>query len=350
MRPEITEKIRQIFFKQKNDLRYDWVEDCKKSTPQQFPRIYNELNDLGPLNELLADTSITEILVNSPHEIFYERNSRLVRHEDHFFSIQTYNAALERLAHRCGTYLNRDKPFVEGHYKNIRVTIIFNEVSRGFNLLSLRIQPQLPWTLTSLFQNQWCTEYQLKNIRQTLSNRQNFLVVGPTGSGKTSFLQALVNEFKPSLQRLVIIEDTQELHLPNAVSVSLLTREDPSGLVHNINMDHLLKRALRLRADRLIVGEIRSDEARTLLMTLATGHAGSFGSLHASTAPEALLRLEMLIQMGAPQWSLNSIRRLIQLCVHSIFVVENQNGKRKLEGQYQIHSLEEHGFTLSRLE
>ncbi|AGH94841.1 ATPase, T2SS/T4P/T4SS family [Pseudobdellovibrio exovorus] len=350
MHPEIKDKIQQIFFKQKNDLRYDWADDFKKSAPQQFPRIYNELNDLGPLNQLLADGSITEILVNSPHEIFYERNSRLFQHDDHFFSVQTYNAALERLAHRCGTYLNRDKPFVEGNYKNIRVTIVFNEVSRGFHLLSLRIQPSLPWTLTSLAKNQWCTEQQVTQIRQTLSHRHNFLVIGPTGSGKTSFMQALLNEFKPNLQRLVVIEDTQELHLPNAVSVSLLTREDPSGLVSNVNMDHLLKRALRLRADRLVVGEIRSDEARTLLMTLATGHAGSFGSLHASTAAEALLRLEMLIQMGAPQWSLSSIRRLIQLCVHSLFVVENQNGKRRLEGQYQISSLEEHGFTLSRLE
>ena len=173
--------------------------------------------------------------------------------------------------------------------------------------------------------------------------------MGGTSSGKTSFLQSLLQEFSKN-ERAVIIEDTQELNLPNSACCSLLTRQDPSGCVRDITMDDLLKRALRLRPDRLVIGEIRGPEAKSLLMALATGHDGSFGSMHARTASEALLRLEMLIQMGAPQWNLKSIRHLIAMTLQNIFVVEKLNGKRQLQGIYQISSLEENGIILQKLD
>ena len=130
----------------------------------------------------------------------------------------------------------------------------------------------------------------------------------------------------------------------------MLTRQDPSRQIPDVSLDDLLKRALRLRPDRLVVGEIRGAEASTLLLALASGHQGSAGTLHAQSAQEALLRLEMLVQMGAPRWSLYSVRELIRLSLQNIIVVEKTRPHRRLKAIYKISSHETNGLTLHRLD
>ncbi|MEK6627522.1 MAG: ATPase, T2SS/T4P/T4SS family [Bdellovibrionota bacterium] len=353
MKPEISAHLEKIFLKQKDNFKYHWQEDLKSADASIRLRVENELLDLGPLNSLLLNPEITEILVNRFNKIFYEKAGLLHQHADHFYSEHTYNSMLERLAQKCETYLSREKPFIEAQLNNLRITIIFSEISRGYPLLSIRIQPELNWSLPALFKNNFFNQNQLNIITKILETKKNFLVIGGTGSGKTSFMQALLGQIN-TLERMVIIEDTQELHLPNQVSVSLLTRQDPSQSVQDISMDDLLKRSLRLRPDRLVVGEIRGPEARSLLLALSTGHDGSFGSLHARSAQEAMLRLEMLIQMGAPQWSLSSIRRLIAMTVQNIIVLEKSSeggaSRRKIKGIFEINSLEETGLTFTQLD
>ncbi len=366
MHTEISLKIQKIFNEQKRLAEDSWNIENQNSNQskslqsfvdQQLAsvseihkhRILAELNGYGPIDELLNNEDVTEIIVNKYNEIYFEMKGELHQWHDLFFSEQTYLSCLERISQLCQSYLNRDKPFVEAQLGFWRITILFSELSRGSNLLTIRKQPKAVWTLNQLYKNSWCSELQLTIIHKIFTAKKNFLVIGGTGSGKTSFLQALLQEFN-SNERAVIIEDTQELHLPNAASCSLLTRQDPSGTVQDVSMDDLLKRALRLRPDRLVIGEIRGAEAKSLLMALATGHDGSFGSMHARTASEALLRLEMLIQMGAPQWSLTSIRNLMAMTIGFLFVLEKVNGKRRLQGIYQISSLEENGIVLQKLD
>lgn len=332
------QKLQQIISEKTNALS----ELCKK-------RVRSEIEKLGPLEGLLADPTITEILVNSPESIFVERYGRLEKHSDRFFDESTYNQCIERISQLCHSYMNKEKPFIETQIGKFRYTLIFSDLSRDHHLLSIRKQPEQLWTLEKLYQSNWCSESQYRLLQKLISEQKNFLMIGGTSSGKTSALQAMINEM-PQNERLVIIEDTQELHLCNPMSVSLLTRTDGINKNNDVTMNDLLKRALRLRPDRLVVGEIRGAEAMNLLMALATGHAGSFGSMHARTASEALLRLEMLIQMGAPQWSLQSIRRLIGMTVEYILVVEKKNGQRSLEGIYQITSVEETGITMMKLD
>jgi pilus assembly protein CpaF len=332
------QKLQQIISEKTNALS----ELCKK-------RVRSEIEKLGPLEGLLADPTITEILVNSPESIFVERYGRLEKHSDRFFDESTYNQCIERISQLCHSYMNKEKPFIETQIGKFRYTLIFSDLSRGHHLLSIRKQPEQLWTLEKLYQSNWCSESQYRLLQKLISEQKNFLMIGGTSSGKTSALQAMINEM-PQNERLVIIEDTQELHLCNPMSVSLLTRTDGINKNNDVTMNDLLKRALRLRPDRLVVGEIRGAEAMNLLMALATGHAGSFGSMHARTASEALLRLEMLIQMGAPQWSLQSIRRLIGMTVEYILVVEKKNGQRSLEGIYKITSVEETGITMMKLD
>lgn len=311
-------------------------------------RILNELNGFGPVTTLLADESVTEIIINQYDQIYFERSGKLVRSEDHFFDQNSYRGFIEKLCGFCQTYINAEKPFIEVQLDNLRITVLFPEVCRGEYIVSIRKQPLTRWTFERLAAQDWATPQDIVAIKKLINQKKNFLVVGGTGSGKTSLLQACISEMHTD--RLVIVEDTQELQPVFTQNASLLTRIDPTKKLIDVTMNDLIKKALRLRPDRLCVGEIRGEEATALLMALATGHDGSFGSLHARTAAEALLRLEMLIQMGAPQWSLQSIRRLIGLTVQNILVVEKRDGKRCLKGIYELCSVEEHGITLQQLD
>ena len=363
MDKNILSKIEKIFIRQKEILNFDFdqpeirsnkienivADEVQHEAPEVRQRVHSELLGLGPIDSLLLDTEITEILVNRYDEIFFEKSGLLIRHTDHFFSEGSYTNTLDRLAQQAGTYFNREKPFIEVQLGRMRITIIFSEISRGSSLLSIRLQPSYVWTFAELLRSGWCSENQYRLTQEIFKAKKNFLVVGGTGSGKTSLLQSFISQLS-NTERGVVIEDTQELQIAQSACVSLLTREDPSHVVPDINMDDLLKRALRLRPDRLIIGEIRGAEAKSLLMAMATGHEGSFGSLHARTAEEAILRLEMLIQMGAPQWSIYSIRRLIGMTIQNIFVVHKKNGRRCLQGIYQISSIEENGPTLYKLD
>lgn len=347
MKPELIKNIELIHLEQKNNHDFDWKSSLNHLDQQMLDRLDEELNGWGPIKSILALEGVTEVLANNFDQIYFEKNGTLNFSSDHFYSKKTYIACLDRLAQSCQTYLCREKPFVEAQIGNLRITVIYSEISRGVPVLSIRVQPPEKWTLEKLNKHSFTTENQFEFIQIILKNKFNFLVVGPTGSGKTSFLQALL-EALPANERAVIIEDTQELHLPNPTCVSLLSRQDPAQTVPDVSLDDLLKRALRLRPDRLIVGEVRGPEAKSLLLSLSSGHNGSFGSLHARSAHEALLRLEMLIQMGAPQWNLNSIRKLILMTLDYIIVLEKNKGLRKIKGVYKINSLEETGFTLSR--
>lgn len=311
-------------------------------------RILNELNGFGPITSLLNDEAVTEILINQFDQIYFEKTGRLQRSDDHFFDVNSYKEFIEKLCSFCNTYINSEKPFIEMQLNNLRLTVLFPDICRGEYLVSIRKQPLTRWTFERLQAQGWASDSQISILKSLIAQKKNFLVVGGTGSGKTSLLQAAITEM--SQDRLVIIEDTQELQPVYAQNSSLLTRIDATKKLIDVTMNDLIKKALRLRPDRICVGEIRGEEATALLMALSTGHDGSFGSLHARTAHEALLRLEMLIQMGAPQWSLQSIRRLIGLTVQNVLVVEKRDGKRVLKGIYEVCSVEDHGITLQELD
>lgn len=362
--------VKNVFRKIKEEQK-NYLEDNKKSSDDTFinhseyvlaqvnsaldlydinikQRLEYELDGFGPIQSLLMNDTITEILINQFDQIFYEENGLLKQHDDHFLDQDSYHQFIERLMAIGKTFINNEKPFVEFQKDFIRYTIIYPDIARGHYVLSLRKQPMSFWTFEKLKQNAWASENDFLILNKIINERKNFLVIGGTGSGKTSLLQSFLHAIGQQ-QRTIIIEDTQELQPIYPVNTSLLARIGIDQNINEITMNDLLKKALRLRPDRLCVGEIRGGEAMALLMALATGHEGSFGSLHAKTPQEALLRLEMLIQMGAPQWSLQSIRRLIGLTIQNIIVCGKINGKRKILGIYEITSVEENGVTLHQI-
>lgn len=322
---------------------------CLEKAPASLERIENEFFHSGPLEALLADDEVTEIILNGPESIWFEKSGCLHRHSDTFLGELTFRNFVARLSREAGMNANLNHPFADGRWRECRVHLIIPPATQSQALLTLRRHPRSPWSFESLLAHRWSEEKPLNELKELVRSRKNFLIVGSTGSGKTSVLNACLQEINTS-ERAVIIEDTDELVAPNLASVKLITRRDPQGQLREVEQSDLLKQALRMRPDRLVMGEVRGGEAKDLLMAFATGHSGCIGTLHADSARQALLRLEMLIQLGAPQWSLHAVRTLIWLSLQAIVVVNRDpSGKRRLDGIYRITSLEETGFLIERV-
>lgn len=323
--------------------------EMKNQPEEVIERMANEFFRLGPLEPLLANTELTEIIMNGSDCIFFEKNGSLHRHPDQFLSDATFKNAFERIQNFVGTVVNQETPFADGSWGSFRVSIVDSSVNQNGYLISFRRHPDNPWNFQKLEMSGWGSGPAVDVLKKLIREQKNFLVIGPTGCGKTSVMNALLSETGENC-RNIIIEDASELKLPNQVSSKLLTRTALfNEAVPEINQNELVKRSLRLRPDRIIMGEIRGSEAKDFLMALATGHAGSFASLHAQDPHQALLRLEMLIQMGAPQWTATAIRQLIHLSLDSIVVLtKTSDGSRKLKGVYQLRSLEPQGFLLEQ--
>ena len=301
----------------------------------------------GPLRSLVLNESVSEIIVNSYNQVFFEIGAELFEHNEKFKSADEFQQLIEQITAASETFLNRDKPFLEQQFKNHRITLVYSELSVHSTLLCMRRIGLNISTLSQLAESQWCSPQQLQLIQQAVQRRDNILVVGGTSSGKSTLLQTMLNTLKQN-ERVVLIEDTEELKPPNPLSIQLICRAKINEQLTFIGYEDLIKHSLRLRPDRLVLGEIRSSEAYNFLLALSSGHSGSMGSMHAQSAREALLKLEMLVQLGAPQWSYQSIRRLISLSLQTIIVVEKKNGLRRLKEIAHISSLEEHSITLEQ--
>lgn len=311
-------------------------------------RVRGEFVGHGPLGPLLDDEEITEIIINSWKDIWFEKGGQFYESKDSFLSQTTFHSYIQRLCRDLKTQITFDQPFICETKENLRVHIVAPSVSgRDYNL-SIRKHRQRRLTYYDLLSSNSISQSQLDFIRKAIEERKNFLVVGPTGSGKTTFLNCCLTMIESS-ERIVIIEDTSELSIPNGLSSKLLTRKDSQGLLSPIDLTDLIKESLRMRPDRLVLGEVRGPEAKDLLLALSTGHEGSIGTLHAVSAQEALIRLEMLIQLGAPQWSLDAIRRLIYFSLNYIVCLErNKSGHRSVKGIHKLAGLESFGFLLEK--
>lgn len=312
-------------------------------------RIEREFFSNGPLDQLMRDEQITEIIVNGYNSIWYEKSGKLSKCCDSFLSPATFRLFTQKLFHESGVNPNSVDPFAKAQWQGFRLQVVTAPVSDPM-IIQLRKLNVQSWRLGDLENLGMVSSPQRQIILELISSRKNLVVIGSTGAGKTTLLNSVMSEI-PQNERVIIIEDTNELRVPNLVSSKLVTRPGQKHLFEEINQTDLLKESLRLRPDRLVVGEVRSGEAKDLLMALATGHSGSFGTLHADNPDQALIRLEMLIQMGAPQWSLTAIRKLIYLSLHYILQVKRiGDGKRIVEGIYKISSLEEFGFLVEKVD
>jgi len=318
------------------------LEKCQKLSPDDAKRVEDELFGWGPLAKIIHNKTVFDILIQGPHHIFFEDSSGLHRHNDCFLSQSSFRNFSEFLMDKANIVVNQRDPFGNGQIESFRVHIVRPPISEKITI-TLRKQRQQALCRQSLLKNHFLNESQNEIIEEILEERKNFLVVGPTGSGKTTFLNSLIADIPPD-QRLIVIEDTDEIQVTNPLCSKLLSREICPESLKTVDMGQLVKQSLRMRPDRLVIGEVRGPEAKDLLQALATGHSGSMGTLHAQSAQQALLRLEMLVQMGAPQWSLHSIRQLIQLSLSYLIVLREDRQRKGIKEIKKITSHESFGL------
>lgn len=326
----------------------DFMDTCvaeKDSSVRK--RIEAEFFGLGPLSGLMDDPLVTEIMINSYDQIFYERGSSVERLADSFVSAKSYRNFISRFILENEINPDLRKPTADGKWRNFRFHLILEPLAKA-TTLTLRRQSQKIFPLTDFFDQSMAANQALVEVRSWLKNDFSFLIFGPTNTGKTSFLSCLMSHL-PKSNRVLTIEDTDELILPNSISTKLLTRNSLDKDLLSYDQSDLVIQSLRMRPDRLVMGEIRGGEAKDFLLALSTGHKGSIGTLHSEDPHQALLRLEFLVQMGAPHWSVQAIRKLIKTSLYGLIELGRFDGKRQIRGLYKIASLEPSGFCIETL-
>lgn len=351
----IEEKLQSesFFLSQENHLEFNdkikalLSEKTQALSPSLKKRVEEEFLGFGPLEELLADENISEILLQKDSPIGYEKEGRLSISNEVFYAQNSFERIFQLLLEKANMELSVEHPFGQGRWGSFRIHASIPPVCRKPSL-TLRRLGHLQHCLSDFLENGTLNERQCHLLKKLIQERRNISFIGPTGCGKTSLLNACLQEIE-SQQRIIILEDTDELNSPNPMSLKLLTRTNSKTENQDIDLGDLVCQSLRMRPDRLVMGEIRGAEAKDLLMALSTGHAGSFFTLHADNEKQAMIRLEMLVQLGAPQWSLDAIRKLISLSLDYLVILE-RNPKRQIQGIHRLCGIESFGFLLEEVD
>ncbi len=273
--------------------------------------LFYSLRKLGILQELIDDPGITEIMINGTEGIFIEQNGCIRRWEKQFFSRESLENIIQQMVARTNRRVNEADPIVDTRLENgSRVNVVLRPVALNGPIVTIRRFPDDPVTMEQLLAWDSITGEAAAFLEKLVQAGYNIFISGGTGSGKTTFLNVLSNYIPPQ-ERVITIEDAAELQLrsqPNLVRLE--TRSAGSDGTGAITMGQLIKSALRMRPDRIIVGEVRGGEALDMLQAFNTGHDGSLSTGHANSARDMLSRLETMVLMGM-DLPLTAVRRQI---------------------------------------
>ena len=274
--------------------------------------IFNSLRKLDILQELVDDKAVTEIMVNGPNEIFYEKAGRIYEFNGHFSSEEKLEDVIQQIVGRHNRVVNQASPIVDTRLSDgSRVNIVLNPISIGGSAVSIRKFPEHPMSMEKLIDIESISPEAAGVLQILTQAKYNIFISGGTGSGKTTFLNAL-SQYIPDDERIITIEDSAELQLVGAKNiVRLETRNSNTDGVTPITIRDLIRTALRMRPDRIIVGECRGAEALDMLQAMNTGHDGSLSTGHANSPADALSRIEVMTLMGAEEMPLKAIRRQV---------------------------------------
>lgn len=273
--------------------------------------VFNSLRKLDVLEDLLKDEDITEIMINGPDNIFIEKNGKVEKWTEKFSSEEKLNDVIQSIVANSNKIVNESNPIVDTRLEDgSRVNIVLPPAAVDYSILSIRKFPKEQMTMERLKSYGSIDEEQIEFLKKLVISGYNIFVSGGTGSGKTSFLNAL-GEFIPKDERVITIEDSAELQLKNVENIVRLEARNANLEGNNeITIRDLLKSSLRMRPDRIIVGECRGAEALEMLQAFNTGHDGSLSTGHSNSCKDMLSRLETMVLMGA-EIPLSAIRQQI---------------------------------------
>ena len=282
----------------------------------------------GPLEPLIAQPGITDILVNSPTHVYVDGVNGIQPAEVAFDDEYEVRLFAQRLASLCERRLDDASPWVDGQLPNgIRVHAILPPISGGNTCISLRIPRPQHLSLSEI-----ATQEQ-QDVLLTVLESDSFCISGATGSGKTTLLSGLLAQL-PAHERIVILEDSKELHVPNEHAVSLSARPANADGVGAVHLRDLVRQSLRMRPDRIVVGEVRGDEVIDLMLALGSGHYGAT-TVHAHSAEHTITRLRTLLLVAG--MSERAIDAQIASALGVIISVKREGGRRFIEGISRIH-------------
>lgn len=291
-------------FKDKGVLRYTVTES---------------VGGLGILGKIITDTDITEVMINGYNRIFVEKSGKLMQLDEHFESDEDLIRIVQKFVSEMDRTIDAGNPIVDARLEDgSRVHVVFPPVALSGPTVTIRRFPKNPMIMEKLLGYGAITPEAVDFLRKLVVSRHNIFIAGGTGSGKTTFLNALSN-FIPQWERVITIEDSAELQIRNVPNlVSLETRKANSKEANEITIRDLIKASLRMRPDRIIVGEVRGEEALDMLQAMNTGHDGSLSTGHANSPEGMLSRLETMVLTGSADLPLDAIRMQISSAVDYI--------------------------------
>ncbi len=314
-------------------------------------RLIREVTDdvlgYGPLQNLLDDDSVTEIMVNGPDNVYVEREGRLTRADVHFASEEHLRRVIERIVGRVGRRIDESSPLVDARLEDgSRVNAIIPPLAFSGSTLTIRKFGKVPLMVDDLVAKDSLSPQMVDLLRACVQAKLNVLVSGGTGTGKTTLLNVL-SSFIPGDERIVTIEDAVELQLQQEHVVRLESRPRNIEGRGEVTIRDLVRNSLRMRPDRIIVGEVRGGESLDMLQAMNTGHEGSLSTLHANTPRDAVSRLETMVLMAGMELPLRAIREQISSAIDVIVhLTRLRDGTRRVTHVTEVQGMEGEIITL----
>ncbi|GAB7229519.1 CpaF family protein [Vibrio rotiferianus] len=313
-------------------------------------QIEDEVFGLGPLEPLLDDPSISDILVNGHNDVYVERFGKLEKTPHTFLDERHLRNIIDRIVSQVGRRIDESSPMVDARLKDgSRFNAIIPPLAIDGPSVSIRRFAVDRLTMENLLQLNSVSEGMARFLEAAVVGELNILISGGTGSGKTTTLNIL-SGFIPKDQRIVTIEDSAELQLQQPHIVRLETRPANIEGKGEINQRELVKNSLRMRPDRIVIGEVRGAEAVDMLSAMNTGHDGSLATIHANTPRDALGRVENMFSMAGWNVSTKNLRAQIASAIHVVVQMERQeDGKRRMVSVEEINGMEGDVITMSQI-
>jgi pilus assembly protein CpaF len=297
--------------------------------PELVTEVVDSLVGLGPIEALLRDPAVSDVLVNGPTEVWVERGGELHRSPVRFGSDGEIVAAVERVLAPLGLRIDRASPAVDARLADgSRLHAVVPPIAVDGPVVAVRRFTEAVPDMAALQRAGSITPEQRERLEEAVQGRRNILISGGTGTGKTTVLN-LLSKLIPPTERLVTIEDAAELRLTGHV-VRLEARPPNAEGIGAVGLDQLVRHALRLRPDRIVVGEVRGPEALTMIGALSTGHDGSMSTIHAATPGEALLRLETLALSGTSRAIPETVAAQLRSAIDLVVQLERHHGRRRV--------------------
>ena len=322
---ELEEKVEQLV-EQKIGNQYCPINQ-KVSIVQQ---VYSSIRGLGLLDTIMNDDTITEVMINGPENIFIEQHGKVTRLDKQFESQRRLEDIIQRIVGLAGREVTQANPICDTRLPDgSRVNVVLPPVSLCGPIITIRKFSKTPMTIEKLIQYGSLTKEIADKLELLVKAKYNIFVCGGTGSGKTTFLNALSN-YIPKDERIITIEDSAELQITGVENlVSLETRNANTSGAGAITIRDLIKSSLRMRPERIVVGEVRGEEALDMLQAMNTGHDGSLSTGHANSTEDMLSRLETMVLQGKAQLPLEAVRQQIASAVDIIIHLSRLRDKSR---------------------